>query len=82
MITCSEAVRQLWDYMERDLDDGDRGRVEHHLSLCRRCCGEAEFAAALRDLLRTSVSPSMPPDVEARLGSALDRLDVAEEGTR
>ena len=74
MISCSEAVRRLWAYLEDQVDIDDRARVEEHLALCRRCCGEAEFTAALRDLLRSSTGPSVPPDIEQHLTSFLDTL--------
>jgi hypothetical protein len=41
---CSEAVRQLWDYLDHTVSPEDHERVEQHLSFCRTCCGELEFA--------------------------------------
>lgn len=78
MISCSEAVRQLWEYLEQDLDAADRERVEHHLAFCRRCCGEVEFAEALRDLLGSAARPYLPEDVEQRLTGFLDTLEQGE----
>lgn len=77
MISCSEAVRQLWEYLDDDLGAGDRQRIQSHLALCRRCCGEAEFTDALRQLLRSSARPVLPDDVEHSLVRFLDTL--AEE---
>ena len=74
MISCSEAVRRLWEYLEDQVDIDDRASVEEHLALCRRCCGEAEFTAALRDLLRSATAPDLPPDVEQHLTSFLGTL--------
>ena len=48
LITCTEAVKQLWDYLDGALPDDDRAAIEEHLSFCRRCCGEVEFAEELR----------------------------------
>ena len=79
MISCAEAVNQLWDYLENDLDPNDRGRVEQHLAFCRRCCGEVEFAEELRVFLRSASRPSIPPPVQTRLIGFLDSLD--EEAT-
>ncbi len=79
MISCAEAVRQLWEYLENDLDANDRGRVEEHLAFCRRCCGEVEFAEALGRFLRSAARPHVPPKVQARLVGFLDSLD--EEAT-
>ena len=75
MISCDEAVRQLWEYLDGELDPDDRGRVDQHLSLCRRCCGEAEFVAALGDLLRSAASCELPPDVERQLNGFLRTLE-------
>lgn len=78
MITCAEAVRQLWDYLDRELSDGDRERVEEHLTFCRRCCGEREFAEELRRLLAAQRRNAIPPAVLARLESLL--ADLASGG--
>jgi anti-sigma factor (TIGR02949 family) len=75
MMSCDEAVRRLWAYLEEELDARDAGRVEDHLALCRRCCGEAEFAAALRDVLRCMPIPTIPAEAEARLAGFLETLD-------
>ena len=75
MISCNEAVRQLWEYLDYELDAEDRTRVEGHLALCRRCCGEAEFTAALRELLRASAGPDLPVAVERHLLDFLDSLE-------
>lgn len=76
MISCTDAVRQLWEYLEQDLDATDRARVEQHLAFCKRCCGEVEFAEALRGFLRSTPPPSLPPEVEARLVGFLNTLDT------
>ena len=51
MITCSEAVYQLWAYLDGAIEEADRAAIEEHLSVCKRCCGEAEFADELRTFL-------------------------------
>jgi anti-sigma factor (TIGR02949 family) len=67
MIACSEAVRQLWEYLDQAVSTEDQERVERHLSFCRRCCGELEFAKQLRGLLGTRGAEELPPHVKARL---------------
>ena len=44
MISCSEAVKHLCQYLDGTVEEADRVLVEEHLSRCRRCCGELEFA--------------------------------------
>jgi len=74
MISCDEAVRQLWDYLDRTLSPADLVAVEGHLAFCRRCCGEAEFARELRDFLASQSASEVPDDVRARLERFVDEI--------
>jgi anti-sigma factor (TIGR02949 family) len=64
---CSEAVRQLWDYLDHAISPVDQERVEQHLSFCRSCCGELEFAKEIRAFLASGDVQDIPSDVRARL---------------
>lgn len=75
MISCKEAVRRLWAYLEDDLDEEDHRQVEAHLDLCRQCCGEAEFTGALSIMLRSNEGPAIPQRVERQLLSFIDELE-------
>jgi anti-sigma factor (TIGR02949 family) len=66
-IACSEAVRQLWDYLDHVISPQDQERVEQHLSFCRTCCGELEFAKELRTFLASGEVQEIPTDVRTRL---------------
>ena len=77
MITCSEAVKQLWDYLDGVVEESQRELVEEHLSFCRRCCGELEFAEELRGFLASHADDDLPSEVRVRLTATLDGLDRA-----
>jgi hypothetical protein len=66
-IPCSEAVRQLWDYLDHAVSPEDQERVEQHLSFCRTCCGELEFAEQLRGSLVSPEAGELPEHVWTRL---------------
>jgi len=74
MISCAEAVEQLWVYLDGALTADDKAALEEHLGFCRVCCGEVEFAQELRGFLARSVAEELPEDVRARLISTLDQL--------
>lgn len=75
MISCGQAVQQLWEYLEEEVSEQDRDAVEEHLAFCRRCCGEVEFAEELRSVLEDASEVELPTAVERRLVSVLDELD-------
>lgn len=74
MITCSDAVRQLWDYLDGAVGQADREAIDEHLNLCRRCCGEAEFADELRRFLASNAYDDLPEATRHRLDAFMDRL--------
>lgn len=74
MISCSQAVKQLWDYVEGAVDGPQRQALEEHLGVCRRCCGEVEFAHELRNFLAEHGDEDLPEDVRARFASFLNEL--------
>jgi mycothiol system anti-sigma-R factor len=75
VISCREAVRQLWEYLDGNVDATDRARIEEHLGFCRRCCGEVEFAHELRRFLVDHGSHDLPAAVHARLQATLASLE-------
>jgi len=77
VITCAEAVKQLWDYLDGVVEESQREQIEEHLGFCRRCCGELEFAEELRSFLASHAEDDLPPDVHTRLTTTLDQLGRA-----
>jgi mycothiol system anti-sigma-R factor len=75
MISCAEAVKQLWEYLDGTVEETDRALLEEHMSRCRRCCGELEFARKLRRVLAKSADTDLPADVLRRLNQTLEELD-------
>lgn len=74
MISCSDAVRQLWDYLDGSVGESDRQAIAEHLEVCKRCCGEAEFAAELRVFLESHAYDELPRDVKYRLNEFLEQI--------
>jgi hypothetical protein len=80
VIRCSEAVRQLWEFVENDLRPGERQKIEEHLAFCRRCCGELEFAEELRRFMQRRPTVDIPEPVLDRFERLISTL--ATEGRR
>jgi anti-sigma factor RsiW len=74
VISCEEAIRELWSYLSDEIAPADRGRVAEHLDACRRCCGELEFLGELRRFVAVA-GDHLPADVEVRMEAFLVSLD-------
>ncbi|MGH8827269.1 MAG: anti-sigma factor family protein, partial [Jiangellaceae bacterium] len=76
VISCAEAIKQLWDYLDGTVDDTERRLIDEHLVRCRRCCGELEFARELRRTLADAANDDVPGDVLRRLNQTLEELET------
>jgi len=74
LIPCSEAVRQLWDYLDQRLSSEAQAKMEGHLAFCRKCCGELEFARELQAFLASQESEEIPPDVKEHMERFVEGL--------
>ena len=45
-MSCQHVVRQLWDYLDNELDDELRRRVRAHLDACEHCLDHFTFEGA------------------------------------
>jgi mycothiol system anti-sigma-R factor len=80
VMTCAAAVARLWAFLDHELDDNDHRSVEAHMALCRRCCGELEFAKHLQALLAANSGGDLPVGVRARLDRFIEGLPDAAGG--
>lgn len=71
-IDCRTAVRQLWDYLDDELDDARMVEVRQHLLTCKSCLPHAEFGRRfIQALSRAREHHVMPPGVRNQVLSSL-----------
>ncbi len=75
MIDCKEAVRRMWAYIGRGLEDHASDEFEEHLGTCRRCCGELEFSRQLQATVASAKGEGMPPETRRKIDELLKGSD-------
>lgn len=67
-VTCEELVRELPDFLDRELPRARQSTLERHLEECARCLRKHRFEAAVLGQIRARLSGgALPPDLEARV---------------
>jgi anti-sigma factor RsiW len=66
-LTCNEAVRRLWDYVDARLPDTPRAEVDAHLAVCATCAGHVAFARAMQRALAETAALATPDERHAAL---------------
>jgi anti-sigma factor (TIGR02949 family) len=84
-MTCEEAVRQFFAYLDRALAGETLESFETHLEACYDCCDRLQFSRQLDTFVKGRVGDNPLPDgLEERLrrGLAQTRVDMKETGER
>jgi mycothiol system anti-sigma-R factor len=78
---CQEALRELERFLDRELDDVVRMKVERHLSGCGTCTDRLEFRVYLKALIQTKCSErELPAGLEERVRRVLSTSEAGEPG--
>jgi anti-sigma factor (TIGR02949 family) len=79
-IDCTTAVRQLWDYLDDELDDARMVEVRQHLLTCKSCLPHVEFGRRfIQALSRAREHHVMPPAVRSEVMASLTEAGFGPE---
>ena len=51
-MTCKEAIEQLNEFLDNELDDADYSKIRQHIDMCHKCCEKFEFEQSLMKVIR------------------------------
>lgn len=67
-LTCEEAMRQLFAYLDRALSGDTNDEMEAHLEECFSCCDRLAFSRQLDSFVKGRLADiDAPADLEERL---------------
>ena len=79
---CSQVLRDVWLFLDDEMDQERRALVQHHLDECSPCLAEAGLEAKLKALLRTKCGGERAPQsLRERLTTQFATVHVAADGT-
>ncbi|MFW6201771.1 MAG: anti-sigma factor family protein [Gemmatimonadota bacterium] len=73
-LNCREAVRLLAAYIDGELEEAERGRVEKHLETCRDCFSRKEFERRLKEQLMALGQRPVESSFERRIRHMIRRF--------
>jgi len=76
MISCKEALRFLYEFLDGELEDAPGDQVRAHFDVCQRCYPHLRLESSFRAVVqRACCGPSAPPELKSRLLAALAEAD-------
>ncbi len=68
---CGEAVERLYHYLDGELTEERRAKIQRHLDECHSCVEAYGFEAELRQLIANRCKDHVPPSLLERIRAAL-----------
>lgn len=67
-IDCEQAIRQIFEFIDHELSDGEQALLEQHLRTCKSCFSRMEFERMLKQKMGTLAGgvPSAALDARVR----------------
>jgi len=76
MIKCEEVLKHLYEYIDKQLDEGTYEEIEEHIKNCRYCCRHHDFEIELRNMVVRSCFQKKAPDLlKAKINKMLNDID-------
>ncbi len=81
MTDCKDALKNLFEYLDNELEKEDSDELCKHMELCRKCYDRVEFEKALRDHIKQKAANDKAPEhLVKRIQGLLDKI-CPEEGS-
>jgi mycothiol system anti-sigma-R factor len=75
-MTCEEAIKKLYEYLDHELDHATSDQVEKHIDICKICCDQLEFEKRMKKIVHESCcGHKAPPILKEKI---LDRLGASD----
>ena len=66
-IGCEQALKRLFEFLDRELSDREGGDVDRHLRTCRSCYSRMEFERRLKERLAALSADEVPAASRERI---------------
>ncbi len=80
-IECAGVLKDVWQFLDDELDPANRAAVEAHLDGCSPCLEEANLDQKLKALLRGKCGGDLAPEeLRAKVAARLRSVTVTSAG--
>jgi len=77
---CDRTLQELYPFLDGELTEEVRVRIEVHLDECPPCKGGYDFEAELRRVVAARCIDRVPDELRARIAAAIEASDPPASG--
>lgn len=72
---CDEALANLYQYLDAELDSASTERIRHHLEECPGCMAPFDFESRLKTVVKERLDEDVPASFVSKLHEALEEAE-------
>lgn len=76
---CDDALHELYHFLDGELTDDRRARIQHHLDDCPPCYEAFDFEAELRTVIARKCTDQVPDTLRSRIADAIHHESLHPE---
>lgn len=73
-ISCEEALKQLFEFLDKELDTHKHDEMENHLSICKSCFSRMEFEKRLHKHLKNATQERASDELKSRVKNLINKI--------
>lgn len=77
-IDCDEVMRQLFDYLDDEVNITAHDEIHHHIEECRSCFSRVEFERQLKNRIQGAGKDSAPESLQKRVTDLMKDFSLGE----
>ena len=77
-IDCDEVMRQLFDYLDDEVEIAAGDEIHHHIEECRSCFTRVEFEKQIKDRVRSAGKDSAPESLRNRITDLMKDFSIGD----
>ncbi len=81
-INCEEAIKHLFEYLDREMEGELQQQMQQHMASCRSCFSRLEFEQTLKAHIRNTATAHAPESLRNRVSKLLNEFEKKSRGGR
>ena len=81
-IDCDAVMRQIFDYLDEEVDATTACDFQTHIDECRSCFSRVEFERVLKDRVRDSKDEALPESMQKRITKLMKSFSIDDVDKR
>lgn len=79
-IDCDEVMRQLFDFLDNEVDIAAHDEIHEHIEECRSCFSRVEFEKQIKERVQGAGKDTAPESLQRKIAELMKGFSIGDSG--